>query len=193
MKQIVKLGLAAVLALGASTAVLAQASVDAGAAAGAATDLEVKPDNMAAGANAAGSVDATTTGSVNANYGSLISNLQTSADVDVSGLASATDVNCVMVSSLQGDANNNAQALDNALSKNQSNVTSLQGKFDASLIGKVQTSCPDVADLSATNIIGVETGADGAYTIYIDDRNMDAGASGGTSTTTNSTLSSPSS
>jgi hypothetical protein len=193
MKQIVKLGLAAALAFGASTAVLAQATVDYGgdASGKAATDIKVKPNNM--GANAAGSVDATTTGSVNTNYGQLISNLQTSGDVDVSGLASASDVNCVMVSSLKGDANGNAQALDNALSKNQSNIASLQGKFDASLLSKVETSC-DVADVtgfSAKNIIGVETGADGAYTLYIDDRNV--GASGGTSTTTNSSLSSPSS
>ena len=157
MNTIAKLGLAAALLLGGTAIVNAEDA--------AAPKLGAK-----AGANAA--VDATTTGSIGKNYGSLISSLQSGAAVDLSAFNESATVNCVGVSSLQGDANNNAAALDNAISKNQSNVTSLHAGIEANaaLMTKLETSCAGIAGFDVDKVLSVESGADGSWTFYVDDR-----------------------
>jgi hypothetical protein len=160
MHDFIKLGLAAALLIGGSAAANAE-DVKAGAAAGADTSLTT-------------STDATTTGSVgaNANYGSLISNLQSSsANFDVSSYNDASTINCVTVSSLQGDTDNGA-SLDSALASSQDRRTTLQGDIQSntSLWSDIQSSCTGVADLQVQDVLAIESGADGAFTVYIDDR-----------------------
>ena len=158
------IGLAAVLMLGTASAasavdVKAGAQVDAGAA--------VSTD--AAGAAA----DATTTGSVNANanYGQLISGLNSNQEVDLSAFNDSSTLNCVTVSSLQGNSDNGA-SLDSAMTAGEAKKATLQGNIQSNtaLWSKIQASCTGIADLALEDVLWIETGADGAFTVYIDDR-----------------------
>ncbi|HEV7275279.1 MAG TPA: hypothetical protein VGN80_03235 [Devosiaceae bacterium] len=158
MHTIAKLGLAAAVLMGGANAAVA---VDAKA-------------GMKADANAA--VDTSTTGSIGANdrnYGSVISSLQSGTSVDLTAFNESSTVNCVTVSSLQGNASNNAQALDNAISQNQSSLTSLQSSIEgnADLMSELETSCSaSIDDFNVDDVIAVESGTDGAFTFYVDDR-----------------------
>jgi hypothetical protein len=179
----VVLGLAAVLLLG-TAPVLAQ-----DATAGA---------KVKAGADVGASADATTTGSVNAqaNYGQLISGLRSNQDIDLSAFNAQSTVNCVAVSSLQG--NNDAGAsLEGAITAGEDRLAELRGDINTTtgLWTKIQASCADVADLgtplTVDNILWIESGADGMFTVYVDDRaaaggsmGTDAGAGASTSTST---------
>lgn len=157
MNTVAKLGLAAALLFGGSAIANAEDPVapKAGAEAGMST-----------------SVDATTTGSLGKNYGSVISSLQSSAEVDLSAFNESATVNCIGVSTLKGNATSNAAALDNALTKNEANVTSLRADIqaNAALMTKLQSSCSGIAGFDVNKIISVESGADGSWTFYVDDR-----------------------
>ena len=154
MNTVAKLGLAAALLFGASGIAIAQ---DAG---------------VSAGAGASPSVDVTTTGSLGKTYGSVVSSMQSNASVDLSAFTDTATVNCIGVSSLQGDAAANASALDNAISQNESKLMTLRTDIQANtaLMTKLETSCAGIADFDANKIISVETGADGSWTFYVDDR-----------------------
>jgi hypothetical protein len=156
MHTIAKLGLAAALLVGGATVTIAE-----DAAAGA-----------KAGVKAGTAVDATTTGSVGTqNYGSLISSLQAGTTADLTAFNESSTVSCVGVSSLQGGGD--AAALDNALTQNEANVTSLRSSIEgnAELMTKLETTCAaSIPDFTVQDIISVETGADGAFTFYVDDR-----------------------
>lgn len=164
MNKLITLGVAAALALSTSGAVFAE-DVKAGAKAGA---------GAAVGMDAGGAaLDATTTASVgaNANYGSLISGIQSGAKVDLSTYAQgSTQLTCVKVSSLQGEANANAQALANARTKNQQAIADLQSDVEASgvLWSDIQAEC-GIADLSIEDVLSVQTDASGAFIVYVDD------------------------
>lgn len=132
--------------------------------------------NANANAKAGMSTDATTTGSVSAdvktNFGTVISGLQAGKGADLSAFNKDTSqIQCVNVSSLTGDASADAPALDNALTKNESAVTGLRGDItaNADLLAKIKNTC-SVAD--ASSVILVQSGADGMFTVYIDDRAM---------------------
>lgn len=160
MKKIA-LGLATALLLSAGPAVAQDVTAGAGIKAGADVD--------AAGAAA----DATTTGSVSAsaNYGQLISGLQSNQTVDLATFNESSTVNCVAVSSLQGNADAGA-SLDSALAAGQDKRATLQGDVEANtaLWSKIQADCTNFADLSLDNILWIESGANGMFTVYIDDR-----------------------
>jgi hypothetical protein len=183
MKKIA-LGLAAVLLLGTAPAFAEDAAAGAKVNAGAATG--------AAGAAA----DATTTGSINANanYGQLVSGLRSNQDIDLSAFnEQSSTVNCVTVSSLQGNADNGA-SLEGAITAGESRLTELRGDIQTTtgLWSKIQASCTNVADLTVDQILWVESGADGTFTVFVDDRNM-AGGSMGTGTGAGSSTSTTSS
>jgi hypothetical protein len=161
MHNTLKLGLAAILVVSACAPGFAE---DAKAKAGAAANNNV---------NAAASTDATTTGSVKANYGSLISGIQAGKSADLSTFNKDTSsIDCVKVSSLKGDANGDAKALTNAMTKNQAAMTSLQGSVSANadLMAKIQASCGVSANLDVKHVLSVQSGANGAFTVYYDDR-----------------------
>jgi hypothetical protein len=154
----IKLGLAAALVVGGSSMGLAEdVTTKAGAAA-----------NAAAGT----AVDATTTGSVGtANYGSLVSNLRANKSVDLSAYGESSTINCVTVSSLQGDSDNGA-SLDNAISSSGDNLVTMRGEISSNqaLWSDIEASCTGVADLSVEQVLAIEGGANGAFTVYVDDR-----------------------
>lgn len=98
------------------------------------------------------------------NYGSVISTLQSGATVDV-GTLGASNVNVVTMSSIK--ANGNTNALDNALKKNNAAVAQLRSNIalNTALAAKIKA-----AGYSADQVIAVKSGANGAVTIYVDDR-----------------------
>jgi hypothetical protein len=126
------------------------------------------------------------TGSIAAgedSYSSLITALPTATAPDLTAFTDTATVTCVKVSTLPEDATNNAAALDAAISANQSALTTLQGgvQANAAFMAKVGESCA-VADLQPTQILWVQSEADGTWKVIIDDRAA-AGGAMGTSTT----------
>jgi hypothetical protein len=150
MKTIAKLGLAAALVVASSAFALAE---DAATKAGAAV-------KGAAGT----SVDATTTGSIGASFDTLMTTLNSTSTVDLAAVTDATTINFVTVSSLQGA---DPAALDTALQAKADAMTSLHASIEgnAALKAKIEAGGYAVDD-----IIAVETGADGSFTFYVDDR-----------------------
>jgi hypothetical protein len=161
MKSIVKLGLAAALALGASSAVLAQNTVQQPGAMS--DDAPIAAPNPNAATNAAGSLDTTTTGSIGNTIDSLSAGLSAGASADLSAITDASTVNFVTVSSLQGDP----AALDTAIQGQTDALTKLHASVDANTALKAKL---DAAGYSTDDVLAVQTGADGAVTVYIDDR-----------------------
>ncbi len=156
MKSLFKLGLAAALVLGGASfakAEDAKSKTGANAAAGAATD-------------------ATTTGSVSANYGSLISSLQAGKSVDLASFNADSTVDCVKVSSLRSEGNNNPQALDNAITRNQANLDTWQTGLGSNtgLLAEIKASCGLTTDVDVKDVLAIESKTDGAFTVYLDDR-----------------------
>lgn len=153
MKKLAQLGLAAILAFGTAGAVLAE---DAAATAAGA----VKNSTSAAASTA---VDATTTGSIG-NAASLTSALDAGASADLSAITDASTVNFVTVSSFS-DADKTS--LDTAIGSKTEALASLRGSVSANAALKAKI---EAAGYSSDDVLWVETGTDGAVTVYIDDR-----------------------
>jgi hypothetical protein len=159
-----KIGLAAALVLGSTGFALAEDAAAAG---------KVGAKAGVGDAAAATSVDATATGSVG-NYGSVISSMQSSATADLTAFNDQSTVNCVGISSLQADATNDAAALDSAISANQDSLMSFRSSLQSNtaLWTKLESSCTtaQIEGLTPEKILSVQTGADGTFTFYVDDR-----------------------
>lgn len=153
MNKIIKLGLATMLLVGGATAAYAE---DATAAAAGA----VKSTTSAA---AGAAVDATTTGSIG-NFGSLISSMNAGARVDLSSVTDASTVNFVKVSTL---TEADPAAIDAALKTKAEAMTTLHADIEANAALKAKL---EAAGYSSGDVLAVETSADGALTLYIDDR-----------------------
>lgn len=109
--------------------------------------------------------DPLTTGSVG-SYGSLISSFNAGRMADVATIGSASTVSCVKISNLE-DAAVDATALDDALARNAAQLGSLKLAVgdNADLKAKLEASaCP------INQVVAVTPGADGSFTVYIDDR-----------------------
>jgi hypothetical protein len=75
----------------------------------------------------------------------------------------ATTFNIVKISSL---ANADATRLQEAIGPHQADIASLSTKIEANTTAKAAL---DAQGLSAANVVWVETGADGAVTLYVND------------------------
>jgi hypothetical protein len=149
MKTLAKLGLAAALVIGSSAFAIAE---DAATKAGAAVT------------GAAGTaVDATTTGSVTGSFDTLMTTLNSTATVDLAAVTDATTINFVTVSSLQADP----AALDTALQGKTEQMASLHSSIEANAALKAKI---EAGGYTVDDIIAVESGADGSFTFYVDDR-----------------------
>lgn len=153
MNKLIKLGLVAAFVVGGAGAVLAEDA--------AATAAGAAKNSTAAAAGAA--VDATTTGSIG-NFGSLISSMNAGAKVDLSTVTDASTVNFVKVSALT-DAD--PAAIDAALKTKADAMTTLHADIEANAALKAKL---EAAGYTTDKVLAVETGADGALTVYIDDR-----------------------
>ena len=159
MHRLVKIGVAAAFIIGgASTAFAVDAGVKAGAgvAAGATTS-----------AGAGADLDATTTGSISGSFDSLMTSLNSTATVDLAAITDAADVKFVTVTALQGQAGADPAALDAALQSRTDAMATLHADINANAALKSKL---EAAGYQVDDVIAVESGADGTFTFYIDDR-----------------------
>ena len=146
MNAIAKLAIAALVVAGSPFAAIAQ---DAGASTSTTTSTTTATNPMALGAIT--------------NFGSLVTSMQADTAVDFSKFTATSTVNCVKVSTLQG----NAAELDTALTANAAKITSLKTSIEgnADLKAKLEAQACPIED-----VVAVTSGADGSFTVYIDDR-----------------------
>ncbi|MHA6690617.1 hypothetical protein [Devosia sp. A449] len=136
---------------------------DAGAGAGVtvetpAVDAQVGVDANAK-SNAGGVADET--------YGSVMSSIAGSADVDLSAVADEASITIILLSSLQGNADTEAAALDEALSANAEAMTTLHSNIEANAAIKAKL---EAEGHSADDVVAVKSNADGSVIVYVDDR-----------------------
>ena len=130
------------------------------------TNVKAGATGAAATTGAETSVDATATGSVESNYGTLISTLNANkGTVDLRGVTADANVTFVKLSTLKAEGNVNA--LDNALEKNADAMTSLHASITANAALKAKIEAEKFA---IDDVVAVTTGADGMITVYVDDR-----------------------
>lgn len=139
-------------------AAFAQANVNAGAA----TTLEAPAVDAAAGATAG--VTGGTSAGTTADFDLLLQGFG-SADYTsaTSSIDTATTFNIVKISTL---ANADSAKLQGAIGPHQADIASLSAKIDANAAAKAAL---DAEGLSASSVVWVETGADGAVTLYVND------------------------
>lgn len=101
---------------------------------------------------------------VNADFDAFLSGLgaadYTSAQ---SSIDTATSFNVVKLSTM---ANADATKLQDAIGPYQADIASLSAKIEANAAAKAAL---DAAGMQAASVIWVETGADGAVTLYVND------------------------
>src|SRR5262245_39891331 len=151
MNKLIKLGLAAALVVGGASAAFAEDIV------------KTAPNATAAGSAAASTgaaVDQTTTASIGNSIDSLTTSLSANANADLSAVTDASTVNFVKVSSLSGDP----AALDAALQSQVDVQSKLHASIDANAALKAKL---DAAGYTSDKVLAVQTGADGAVTVYI--------------------------
>lgn len=160
-KTIATTAIAALLAATALPALAQDAGVGVDAGAGVtvdtpAVDAEVGAD---ANANAGGMSDQT--------YGSVVSSVAGSADVDLSTVTDESKVTIVLLSSLQGNAATEAAALDEAISANADGMTTLHTNIDTNATIKAKLEAEGYA---SSDVVAVKSNADGSLIVYVDDR-----------------------
>lgn len=149
------------------------AGVDAGVNAGASGNVDASKDGATGNAAASASGNANANAQANAGgmsdntYGSVISSIKGSADVDLSGITSEDDVQIVLLSSLQGDAATESEALDAALSADAEAHTMLETNIDGNEVIKAKL---EAEGYSAADVVAVKSEADGTVIVYVDDR-----------------------
>lgn len=150
----------AIAALLAATALPALAQ-DAGAGAGVTVDTPAVDAQVGVDANAQAG------GAADQTYGSVVSSVAGSADVDLSTVTDEAKVTIVLLSSLQGDAATEAAALDEALSANAEGMTTLHTNIDGNDTIKAKLEAEGYA---SSDVVAVKSNADGSIIVYVDDR-----------------------
>jgi hypothetical protein len=131
MNRLVKLGLAAALLAGASSAVLAQEATP---------NTDAKPSATAI---------------MQPNFDSFLTKLDASSDVDVSGLTATSNVKFVTIDSLEGW---DATKFDEEIGSRSADMSSLRTKLggDAELKAKLEA-----AGYAIEDVVAIENGSDG--------------------------------
>ncbi len=148
MHSLVKLGLAAALLAGAVSVSVAE-------------DAATKP---AASATTSAATDATTTASIGSNFDTLLSRINAGTDVDLTGLSSTSNVKFVAIDTLQGW---DMKKFDDTVAEKTADMTSLRGKIGANATLKSKL---EGAGHAVDDVVAIEKGADGSFTVYVDDR-----------------------
>ncbi|KQX40241.1 hypothetical protein ASD04_06300 [Devosia sp. Root436] len=156
----------AIAALLAATALPALAQ-DAGAGVGAGVTVDTPAVDAKVGADANANANANAGGMSDNTYGSVVSSVAGSADVDLSTVTDEAKVTIVLLSSLQGDAATEAAALDEALSANADGMTTLHTNIDGNDAIKAKLEAEGYA---SSDVVAVKSNADGSLVVYVDDR-----------------------
>lgn len=160
-KTIIATTLATLLAASALP-VLAQ---DAGVQVDTGVTVDTPAVDAAAGADAKANANA---GGMSDNtYGSVVSSIKGSADVDLSAVTDDANITIVLLSSLQGDAATEAAALDEALTADADGQATLHTNIDGNAAIKAKLEAEGHA---AADVVAVKSNADGSIIVYVDDR-----------------------
>lgn len=163
--KIAAITIAALLSTSALPALAQDAAV--GVDAGAGVTVETPAVDAGAGADASADAAAGAGAMADNTYGSVMSSISGSADVDLSAVTEDTEISIVLLSSLQGDAATESAALDEALSANAAAMTSLHGDIDGNAALKAKLEAEGYA---AEDVVAVKSNADGSLIVYVDDR-----------------------
>jgi hypothetical protein len=139
MNRLLKLGLAAALLAGASSAALAQ---------DASSSTADKPSATAI---------------MQPNFTSFLTKLDTSSDIDISGLTASSNVKFVTIDSLEGW---DATKFDEEMGERTADLTALRAKLGADADFKAKL---EAAGYAIEDVVAIEGGTD-SYTVYVDDR-----------------------
>ncbi|MBE0580626.1 hypothetical protein [Devosia sp.] len=134
---------------------------------GAGVTVDTPAVDAAVGADANANANANAGGMSDNTYGSVVSSIQGSADVDLSTVTDESKVTIVLLSSLQGDAATEAAALDEALSANADGMTTLHTNIDGNATIKAKLEAEGHA---TSDVVAVKSNADGSVIVYVDDR-----------------------
>lgn len=140
---------------------------DAGAGVGAGVTVDTPAVDAQLGAGADANAKSNAGGMSDQTYGSVVSSVAGSADVDLSAVADEANITIVLLSSLQGNAETEAAALDEALSANAEAMTTLHSNIEANAAIKAKL---EAEGHSADDVVAVKSNADGTVTVYVDDR-----------------------
>ena len=162
-KTIIATTIAALLA---SSALPAMAQ-DAGAQVDAGAGVTVDTPAVDAGVGADAHANANAGGMSDNTYGSVVSSIRGSADVDLSTVTDEAKVTIVLLSSLQGNAATEAAALDEALSANADGMATLHTNIDGNATIKAKLEAEGHA---TSDVVAVKSNADGSIIVYVDDR-----------------------
>lgn len=135
--------------------------------AGVSAELPATSVDATANANANANASANAGGNSDNTYGSVVSSVAGSGDVDLTSYTDETKVTIVLLSELQGDAAAEASGLDNALSSNADGTTKLHANLDGNAVIKAKI---EAAGHSVDDVVAVKTSADGSLIVYVDDR-----------------------
>jgi hypothetical protein len=134
---------------------------------GAGVTVDTPAVDAAAGADANASANANAGGMSDNTYGSVVSSIKGSADVDLSTVTDEAKVTIVLLSSLQGDAATEAAALDEALTANAAGLTTLHTNIDGNAAIKAKL---EAEGHTSADVVAVKANADGSIIVYVDDR-----------------------
>lgn len=162
-KTIIATTIAALLSTSALPVLAQDAGVQVDAGAGVTVDTPAADAAVGADANA----NANAGGMSDNTYGSVVSSIQGSADVDLSTVTDEAKVTIVLLSSLQGNAATEAAALDEALTANAAGQTTLHTNIDGNAAIKAKLEAEGYA---SSDVVAVKSNADGSLIVYVDDR-----------------------
>lgn len=162
-KTIIATTMAVLLATSALPVLAQDAGVQVDAGAGVTVDTPAVDAAVGADANA----NANAGGMADNTYGSVVSSVKGSADVDLSTVTDEAKITIVLLSSLQGDAATEAAALDEALTANADGMTTLHTNIDGNAAIKAKLEAEGHA---SSDVVAVKSNADGSIIVYVDDR-----------------------
>jgi hypothetical protein len=164
-KTIIATTMAALLATSALPVLAQDAGVQVDAGAGVTVDTPAV--DAAVGADANANANANAGGMADNTYGSVVSSVKGSADVDLSTVTDEAKITIVLLSSLQGDAATEAAALDEALTANADGMATLHTNIDGNAAIKAKLEAEGHA---SSDVVAVKSNADGSIIVYVDDR-----------------------
>lgn len=164
-KTLIATTMAALLATTALPALAQDAGVQVDTGAGVTVDTPAA--DAAVGADANANAKANAGGMSDNTYGSVVSSIKGSADIDLSAVTDEANVTIVLLSSLQGDAATEAAALDEALTANADGMTTLHTNIDGNAAIKAKLEAEGHA---TSDVVAVKSNADGSIIVYVDDR-----------------------
>lgn len=166
-KTIIATTIATLLTATALPALAQDVGVDVGTDAETELSVDTPAVDAGAGADVGASANAGAAGNSDNTYGSVMSSISGSADLDLSTVVDEANVTIILLSSLEGEAATESAALDEALSANADSMTTLHANIEGNAAIKAKLEAEGHA---ASDVVAVKSNADGSVIVYVDDR-----------------------